>query len=307
MRFYVGITDHDWFTYLKAQNADEVNFWQPSGSTNFRALNPGELFLFKLHSPNNFIVGGGFFSHFSLAPISFAWEAFETKNGAVSLPEMRTRVERYRRIPPSPHEDYVIGCILLQRTFFWDEPAWIPVPNWANSIVRGKGYSESDPETARLWSEIQQRLSAQHAESELLEANEAGAKFGAGQLIFPRLGQGAFRMIVADKYDRQCAVTSSHILHILEASHIQPYAKGGTHAPQNGILLRSDVHTLFDRGYLTVTPDHHLEVSSRIKAEFNNGVEYYALHGKRISLPDQPTFRPAPELLRWHNENVFKS
>ena len=307
MRFYVGITDYDWFSYLKSQNADEANFWQPSGSSQFRALNLGELFLFKLHSPRNYIVGGGFFSHFSLAPVSFAWEAFGTKNGATSLIEMRARVERYRQIPAQPSDDYVIGCVLLQSTFFWDEPYWIPVPNWAPSIVRGKGYDDADPDAAKIWSQVHERLNARQLELEILEASTEPSKYGAAQLIFRRLGQGAFRIIVADNYERRCAVTSSHILHVLDASHIKPYAKGGTHAPQNGMLLRSDVHTLFDLGYLTISPDYHLEVSSRIKAEFDNGAEYYALHGKNVKIPAKAEFRPSKELLSWHNNNVFKS
>jgi len=62
VNLYVGITDYDWFRFLAAQAAvDEVNFWQPGGRTNFQALRSGELFLFKLHSPRNFIVGGGFY------------------------------------------------------------------------------------------------------------------------------------------------------------------------------------------------------------------------------------------------------
>jgi putative restriction endonuclease len=75
---------------------DEVNFWAPSGRTNFRSLQPGELFLFKLHAPHNFIVGGGVFSHGSNLPLSLAWDAFGAKNGAPDLVEMRRRVGRYR-------------------------------------------------------------------------------------------------------------------------------------------------------------------------------------------------------------------
>jgi putative restriction endonuclease len=57
----VAITDYDWFQSLRVrEDWPEVNFWAPS-ATNFRALKPGELFLFKLHSPRNFIVGGGVF------------------------------------------------------------------------------------------------------------------------------------------------------------------------------------------------------------------------------------------------------
>jgi len=82
VRLFVGVTDKAWFDQLSASVPhDEVNFWQPSGTTQFRALQPGELFLFKLHAPNNFIVGGGIFGHASIAPLSLAWEAFGLKNG----------------------------------------------------------------------------------------------------------------------------------------------------------------------------------------------------------------------------------
>lgn len=63
MRIFVGVTDKDWFTLLASRvNIEEVNFWRPSPKIPFKALDPGELFLFKLHSPDNFIVGGGFFT-----------------------------------------------------------------------------------------------------------------------------------------------------------------------------------------------------------------------------------------------------
>ncbi len=87
----------------------------------------------------------------------------------------------------------------------------------------------------------------------------------------PRLGQGSFRLIVTDSYERRCAFTNFPVRHVLEAAHIRPYSSGGAHIPSNGILLRQDLHTLFDRGYRTATPPHQVEVSSRIKEEFNNG------------------------------------
>jgi len=52
MKLYVGVTDNDWFRFLRDRpHLDEVNFWQPSGSSRFRALDPGGLFLFELHAP----------------------------------------------------------------------------------------------------------------------------------------------------------------------------------------------------------------------------------------------------------------
>ena len=61
VKIWIGITDGDWFEFLRARRPDEVNFWQPSGARQFRVLQPGEPLLFKLHSPRNYIVGGGFF------------------------------------------------------------------------------------------------------------------------------------------------------------------------------------------------------------------------------------------------------
>ncbi len=152
MKLFVGITDLDWFNYLSNQDdVDEVNFWQPSASTQFQALIPGEPFLFKLHSPLNYIVGGGFFRHFSILPCSLAWEAFETKNGASSLYEMRQRIIKYRRTIQDPHEDFRIGCILLGQPFFLDKQDWIPIPSdWKPNIVRGKGYDMLDPDEIML-------------------------------------------------------------------------------------------------------------------------------------------------------------
>jgi putative restriction endonuclease len=92
--------------------------------------------------------------------------------------------------------------------------------------------------------------------------------------------------------------------HVLDAAHIKPYSKGGEHVVNNGLLLWQDLHTLFDRGYLTVTPEYKVEVSQRIKEEFNNGKEYYALHGTKLGVPESIAF-PDSGLLEWHNERIF--
>ena len=157
MRTFVGITDWDWFELLRSQpGLDEVNFWQPSGTRRFRALNPGELFLFKLHSPRNYIVGGGLFAHSSLLPISLAWEAFGIANGAVDFTQMRARVERYRRQGHEQFTDYTVGCILLEQPFFLNENQWIPVPgDWSPNIVQGRGYDLTAEPGLTLWAHLQ--------------------------------------------------------------------------------------------------------------------------------------------------------
>jgi len=96
------------------------------------------------------------------------------------------------------------------------------------------------------------------------------------------------------------------VVPVLDAAHIKPYAQEGTHDPHNGILLRSDLHTLFDLGYVTITPEYHFEVSKHVREDYENGHEYYALHGQVIHVPDRAVYQPAGENLAWHNENVYR-
>jgi putative restriction endonuclease len=118
----------------------------------------------------------------------------------------------------------------------------------------------------------------------------------------PRLGQAGFRVAVIDAYDRRCAVTQEKTLPVLEAAHIRPYAEGGTHEVGNGLLLRSDFHTLFDAGYLTIDTDYRLLVSRRLREEFSNGRHYYEHHGARVpNLPTHTELLPSRAAIEWRN------
>jgi putative restriction endonuclease len=112
---------------------------------------------------------------------------------------------------------------------------------------------------------------------------------------------------VADAYGRACAVTNEHSLSALEAAHIKPYAEGGEHEVRKGLLLRSDLHRLFDRGYVTVRPERRQEVSPLLKEHFSSGKWYYPMHGGNVLVPKIPERQPDVELLRWHNERVFRA
>jgi len=93
----------------------------------------------------------------------------------------------------------------------------------------------------------------------------------------------------------------------LEASHIQPYAKDGPHEVRNGVLLRADLHRLFDQGYVTITPQYRLEVSRRLKEDYQNGRSCYPSHGSSVSVPAAAGDAPSVDFLRWHNERVYRA
>lgn len=314
VNLWAANTDLDWFDYLTSQPAiDEVNFWQPSGNTRFNAIQPGELFLFKLKHPRNVIGGYGVLSQSSNLPLSLAWEAFGTKNGTRTYAEMRSRIFNYRRNSAGLN-DPVIGCRIVVQPIFFPQHLWIPQPeSWAKSIVVGKTYDTQTAEGLRLWDRIMaatEQLSAGSTSASGIAETQTpfaglGARFGAPTLFTPRLGQGAFRLAVTDAYHRECAISGGRVLPALDAAHIQSYGKGGGHEISNGLLLRKDIHCVFDAGYLTFDDDYRMVVSDRVRTDFNNGNEYRKLHGSQLRAPASPDALPSLTRLNWHQENVF--
>lgn len=315
LRLWVANTDLKWFDYLSTQPAvDEINFWQPSGTQSFTALQAGELFVFKLKAPRNVIGGFGVFSQASNLPLSLAWDAFGKKNGADSLVEMRKIVGQYRK-EGSTLGNFIIGCRIVVEPVFLPPDLWIPQPpSWANSIVRGKKYSTTEREGLEIWERLQdaaQALSSRIASLSTGLAEDAAtfltkqSQYGEPQLIKPRLGQGAFRFAVTEAYQRRCAISGGKVLPALDAAHIRSFSSGGRHEVANGLLLRKDIHCVFDAGYVTFDSDLKMVVSDRVKTDFDNGNEYRRLHGTPLSIPATTNLRPDLASLTWHRENVF--
>ncbi len=312
MEFYVGLTDYDWFSFLRDIRPDDVNFWKPSGQP-FSAIVPGAPFLFKLKAPINKIGGVGFFSTYKPLPLSIAWDAFAERNGCGSFRDFKKKIELYKKKNKMPDEGLsIVGCVILtDPVFFSDEELFDQPEDWSGPIVTGKKYSTDSSIGAHIWDQIQERLAVREFYMRESPVFENSAFVNEDEryretLSKVRIGQGAFRIMVTSAYENACAITGDHTLPVLEAAHIKPFALSGPHLVSNGILLRSDLHKLFDSGYLTITKDYHVEVSPRIREEYNNGKEYYSMHGKKLMVtPQALRDRPSIELLRWHNENSF--
>lgn len=214
---------------------------------------------------------------------------------------------KYRKKIDDPHTDPIIGCIVLTQPFFFPETEWIPIPqDWKRNIVRGKSYDLATPIGFALLERVREAMARSAADAALIQSlPTSAARFGEPVLIRPRLGQGAFRVLVTDAYSRRCTVTGERVLPVLEAAHIRPYAEVGRHELANGVLMRSDLHRLFDKGYMTVTPELKLVVSRRIREDFENGRDYYALQDRVLRMPKREVDRPDKENLVWHNENRY--
>ncbi len=181
-----------------------------------------------------------------------------------------------------------------------------PPSDWSPRTQTGAKCDLSVGEGRRVWQEC---LAIAQLDAQQLVAPSptvsTGPRYGAPTLHTPRLGQGIFRVQVLDAYGRACAVTGEHSLPVLDAAHIKPYAKGGEHNVANGLSLRTDIHRLFDKGYVTVDEQSKFVVGRRLKQDFENGRSYYGLVGQALLLPAEAARRPSSQALAWHRESVF--
>jgi putative restriction endonuclease len=309
---YVANTDNAWFDFLKARSPlEDVNFWKPTPQT-FRAIDEGQLFVFRLKAPRNRIGGYGVLASSINVPIQLAWDSLEERNGSSSMAHMIGAIRRYRNGEQVTAQS-MIGCRVLTSPVFFEPHEWFPVPSdWSSNIVTGKVYSSETSQGAKLFAELEARTRSDILFEGSRRIFEDGGfsdvereRYGAPVLIAPRLGQGAFRIKIAEAYHFECALSETKVLPALEAAHIRPYSDGGLHSLPNGIFLRKDIHSVLDAGFATLTDDLRFHVSSKITEVFNNGNEYKRLHGQRIKMPTLEQARPSIECVRWHQTERF--
>lgn len=115
-----------------------------------------------------------------------------------------------------------------------------------------------------------------------------------------RQGQPAFRRKLLEAYDYKCAITGCDLSLALEAAHIVPYWGPHTNHVQNGLLLRSDLHTLFDRGVFGIDP-----ITWQVKSNGSlEGTHYEWLDKKKVTLPTSAASKPSVEALRLHLQTL---
>lgn len=135
-----------------------------------------------------------------------------------------------------------------------------------------------EQELTEMW------LPAEEADQASLNENEAYSPQGDDRRLLverqirERRGQGGFRNSLRNRYGDRCLITGCDVLDVLEAAHISPYRGEEDNHPENGLLLRSDIHTLFDLDLLGIEP-----VALRVELHPDVSKEYGQFGGKIIS------------------------
>ena len=310
---YVGITDTNWMKFIKEHKDNisrYINFWTP-GTRNFKSIQLGELFLFKLHfkkskGENGEIVGGGYFDGFEQMSVSEAWDRFGYGNGTTSQFELKSAIDEYR-VRNNMDRNADIGCIVLRDPFFFDEDKWIEFPaDWEKSIVSGKKYDISEGVGYELYQQVSAMLNDNVDEIIISDIKADADKLqilGKEREIFikARVNQSVFRERLLHKYDCCCMCKVSNPKFLI-ASHIKPWADSENDEKldaDNGFLLCPNHDVLFDSGYISFDENGAIMISKELEPV--DAIFMNVDKNMKISLSSKNK-----KYLEYHRNNIFK-
>lgn len=124
------------------------------------------------------------------------------------------------------------------------------------------------------------------------------ARYRVQSSIVRRMGQSSFRQKLLSAYESQCMISGCNVEHVLDAAHIVPYQGPDTNHPANGLLLRTDLHTLFDLKLLAIDADTRCVLISPIL----KGTSYQKYHGKQIRCSVEQSIQISDLALKMHRD-----
>ena len=315
---YLARTDNSWVQTLREQAVAhaEIAHWRPVGSQHAPLpIGPGEPYVFaRTPEPGSATgiraaVGAGVFSGVSRMLLSELWEWFQFECGARSHKELRAQYATRTGAPLEAAADPEVESLLLRDVRFFSETEELAVQvEESDFVLTGGRYfdlgtlANEHPMLRAILTYF--HPTADDTDDEVTQLVLTRIR-GQAKLVTPRLGQGAFRAMVSEAYNHRCALTGEKVRPVLEAAHIKSFSSGGEYRMDNGLLLRSDMHTLYDRGYISFDVDRSLMVSPQLREKFGNGDWLYSRAGTPIAIPTKAVDRPNLEFLQWHRDSVF--
>jgi putative restriction endonuclease len=156
-----------------------------------------------------------------------------------------------------------------------------------------KAVPVTDPISDVLEATAHSQLEREAAANSGAPADDYDDRLRIFRQIVARRGQVAFRLALLDAYQGRCVVTGCDAAWALEGAHLCPYRGPDSNVVTNGLLLRADIHTLFDLRLLAPDPATRIIVVSKLLA----GTQYEVLSNCRLSDPAAVWQRPDQDAL----------
>ena len=221
---------------------------------------------------------------------------------------------RTRALRVSPERDVDLGDFDTKKRAFERTTArrflqeFLTVAVIKGHFMGNKGYSlpslpsvpQRGPETMADFLDREQSLAENKGVFDPADEHDARTRVLAS--IVRRRGQQRFRAALLEAYQRRCAFSGCDAVEALEAAHIQPYGGPQTNEVCNGLLLRADLHTLFDLGHITVNANMKLRISAALR-----GTTYESLDGRPLSPPEDDRLHPCKRALALHRSGAKAS
>ena len=221
------------------------------------------------------------------------------RNGCESKEELRRKITLYleknsKQNLKEEGDDYKIGCIVLSNCEFWENGEYLNIEDFNLSfpkeVVKLKYFDEDDL--------IKNSLSL--PEKKDFELVSAVRERFENVTTTKRDGQARFKRRMLEIYSNKCCISGEEIPELLDAAHIQPYINNSSNHIQNGLLLRKDLHTLFDNGLLSISQNYTISLSPLIKSKY-----YLDFKEKSLSLPANNRDYPSKQALKLR-EDMFR-
>lgn len=294
--FVISPTDNSWFQFLKDSELNSfVNFWTPT-PWNIQKLNSGDKWYFILKSPVRKLGGFGEFYEYKNLVANDAWREFGQRNGCKDKIQFIEKIESYINKRSESYNgesidinNYKIGCVILKNCQFWEEEKFQRPSDYdidfAIQVVKYKYFNQYDPFTNFIDKATDFNLVNEPREEYRKEVSQ-------------RKGQSEFRGKILKAYNNKCCISGETCPELLEASHLQSYLTQYSNHIQNGILLRVDLHRLYDSGLLFIDSNYVVHISSILES-----TTYKQFDKTKILLPNNVNSYPSKESLELKKAN----
>lgn len=290
--FRIAPTDIGWFTHLRREKiVNDINFWTPT-PWNVK-MSKGDRLYFMLKSPIRKIGGGGYFKSYQNMTVEQAWDKYGIKNGFDTRDAFVDSLTKHRSKNTNNknrlNKESLIGCIVLEHVVFLDDDKFIELESesqivFKKQIVTTKQYDDKEDDLLdRIF-----RDGGTRTDDEFSLVDPEIEKDKVSAVVTKRFGQGKFRADISEIYLNKCCVTGEATPELLEAAHIQSYKNVSSNNKKNGLLLRVDIHKLFDKGLMYIDEKYIIHISPFVKSD-----NYRLLEGQKISLPNNVNDYPS--------------